>query len=193
MAVLIDILGSSFIGGLVLLLILKLNLFASSNGVSSDNELKLQQNAKTLAEIINYDFRKIGYQCNGVSIAIADSNHIKYYADIDRNNVPDVVEYYVSDSTKATGTENPRDIILYRKVNGVEQGGPSLGLTKIKFSYFDENNNITADLAKIKYIKVELWVESTIREMDSQFVNPNHPYLFTYWEMKINPRNIKGA
>ncbi len=190
MAVLVDILGSSFIGGLVLLLILKLNLFASSNGVSSDNELKLQQNAKTLAEIINYDFRKIGYLYSGTAISIAEPEHIKFYADIDRNNTVDEVEYYVSDSTKATGTENPRDIILYRKVNGVEQGGPSLGLTKIKFTYLDVNNNPTTVLSAIKYIKVELWVESTIREMDSQFVNPKHPYLFTYWEMKINPRNM---
>ncbi len=190
MAVIIDILGSTFIGGLILLLIMKLNLFASSSGVSSDNELKLQQNAKTLAEMINYDFRKIGYECDSTAIAIADSNHIKFYADIDRNNTVDIVEYYVSDSTKAQGTENPRDIVLYRKVNGVEFGGPSLGLTKLKLSYLNEFNVETNILADIRYIKVEIWVESTIPEMESIFVNPNHPYLFTYWEMKINPRNI---
>jgi hypothetical protein len=190
MAVVIDILGSSFIGGIILLLILKLNLFASSNGVSSDNELKLQQNAKTLAEIINYDFRKIGYECDSTAIAIADSQHIKFYGDIDRNKTVDIVEYYVSDSTKAAGTENPRDIVLYRKVNGVEQGGPSLGLTKIKFSYLNEYNVVTNVLVNIRYIKIEIWVESTIPEMESTFVNPDHPYLFTYWEMKINPRNI---
>ena len=190
MAVIIDILGSTFIGGLVLLLILKLNLFATSNGVSSDNELRLQQNAKTLAEIINYDFRKIGYHASGIKIIQADSNKIKYLADFDRNGTVDTVSFYVSDSTKATGTENPRDIVLYRRINGNEYGGPSLGLTKIKFTYLDQNNIVTNVLANIKYIKVELWVESTIREMDSQFVNPNHPYIFTYWEMKINPRNL---
>jgi len=78
MASLIDILGSSFVGGLLLLLLLKLNLFANSSGVTSDNELKLLQNAKTLAEIINYDFRKIGYEYDSTAIAIADSNHIKF-------------------------------------------------------------------------------------------------------------------
>lgn len=190
MSILIDILGSSFIGGLILLLILKLNLFANSSGVTSDNELKLQQNAKTLAEIVNYDFRKIGYDCDSTSIAVADSNRIKFYADIDRNGTVDVIEYYASDSTKALGTENPRDIILYRTVNGVEMGGPTLGLTKIKLSYLDQFNIVTNILANIRYIKVELWVESEIREQESNFVNPNHPYLFTYWEMKINPRNI---
>ncbi|HCY74972.1 MAG TPA: hypothetical protein DHV28_03555 [Ignavibacteriales bacterium] len=190
MASIIDILGSSFIGGLLLLLLLKLNLFANSSGVTSDNELKLQQNAKTLAEIVNYDFRKIGYQCDSTAIAIADSDHIKFYADLDRNNTVDVLEYYTSDTTVATGTDNPRDIILYRKFNGVAMGGPTLGLTKIKFTYLDQYNIVTTVLPNIKYVKVELWVESTIPEMESNFVNPNHPYLFTYWEMKINPRNI---
>lgn len=190
MAVLIDILGSSFIGGLVLLLILKLNLFASSNGVSSDNELRLQQNAKTLAEIIDYDFRKIGFNYSGTAILTADSNRIKYLAPLTRTSAVDTVEYYTSDSTKALGTENPRDVLLYKKINGVKQDGPSLGLTKIKFTYLDQYNVVTNILANIRYIKVELWVESTIPEMESRFVNPNHPYLFTYWEMKINPRNI---
>jgi hypothetical protein len=190
MASIIDILGSSFIGGLLLLLLLKLNLFANSSGVTSDNELKLQQNAKTLAEIVNYDFRKIGYQCDSTAIAIADSNRIKFYADIDRDNIVDVLEYYTSDTTVATGTENPRDIILYRKFNGVAMGGPTLGLTRIKFTYLDQYNIVTNVLPHIKYVKVELWIESTIPEMESNFVNPNHPYLFTYWEMKINPRNI---
>lgn len=190
MASIIDILGSSFIGGLLLLLLLKLNLFASSSSVTSDNELKLQQNAKTLAEIINYDFRKIGYQYDSTAIAIADSNHIKFYADIDRNNTVDTLEYYTSDTTVATSTENPSDIILFRKYNGVAMGGPTLGLTKFKLSYLNEFNVVTNVLANIRYIKVELWIESTIREMESNFVNPNHPYLFTYWEMKINPRNI---
>ena len=190
MTSIIDILGSSFIGGLLLLLLLKLNLFANSSSVTSDNELKLQQNSKTLAEIINYDFRKIGYEFDSTAIAIADSEHIKFYADIDRNNTIDSIEYYISDTTLATGTENPRDIILYRKFNGVAMGGPTLGLTKFKLSYLDEFNVITNVLANIRYIKVELWVESTIPEMESNFVDPSHPYLFTYWEMKINPRNI---
>ncbi|MDP2362918.1 MAG: hypothetical protein Q8M94_04010 [Ignavibacteria bacterium] len=191
MAVIIDILGSSFIGGLLLLLLLKLNLFATSSSITSDNELKLQQNAKTLAEIINYDFRKIGYECDSTAIAIADSNRIKFYAEIDSSNIiMDVVEYYTGDTTQAAGTENPRDIILYRKFNGVAMGGPTLGLTKIKFSYLDEFNVATNVLTNIRYVKVELWVESTIPEMESNFVDPNHPYLFTYWEMKINPRNI---
>ena len=59
---LLDLMGSSLIAGILLLLILKLNLYSSSANYYSDNELRLQQNAKTLAEIINHDFRKITSQ-----------------------------------------------------------------------------------------------------------------------------------
>ncbi len=72
MNILLDIFGSIFIAGLLFLMILKLNLFASNANYYSDNELKLQQNAKTLAEIINYDLRKIGYQHNGTAIITAE-------------------------------------------------------------------------------------------------------------------------
>ena len=37
----------------------------SQTSYTSDNELKLIQNTKTLAEIIDYDFRKIGYKYTG--------------------------------------------------------------------------------------------------------------------------------
>jgi len=37
-------------------------------------------------------------------------------------------------------------------------------------------------LADIAYVKAELWIES-IEQTDGE-------YLFTYWEMTINPRNL---
>lgn len=82
MSVLLDIFGSTFIGGMILLLIIKLNLYSASVSYNSDNELKLQQNAKTIAEILNYDLRKIGYNHTGTAILVADSTRIKFYADI---------------------------------------------------------------------------------------------------------------
>ena len=75
---LLDIFGSVVIAGMLFMMIVKLNLFSNQSGYTSDNELKLIQNTKTLAEILDYDFRKIGYKYNGTAIAIADSNHFKF-------------------------------------------------------------------------------------------------------------------
>ncbi|MFN3872750.1 MAG: hypothetical protein ACK4R9_07090 [Ignavibacterium sp.] len=194
MSALLDILGSTFIGGMILLLIIKLNLYSTSVSYNSDNELKLQQNAKTIAEILNYDLRKIGYNHTGTAILVADSTRIKFYADINApgtsgHGTVDVVEYFVLDSTHATGTSNTRDIVVTRVVNYTDSiAGPSLGLVKLRFSYFNGAGVKTTVLDSIKYVKAEFWVEPT--EKINNPLTGSADSTFTYWEMTINPRNI---
>ena len=194
MNILLDLFGSIFIAGLLLLMILKLNLFASNANYYSDNELKLQQNAKTLAEIINYDLRKVGYQHNGTAIIAAEPTRIKFYADMEApgtagHGTMDIVEYYLSDSTEASSTLNLRDKILYRIVNNDTIGGPSLGLVDLKFSYLDSTGVVTNLLDKIKYIKAEFWVEP-YDPVNNFITGQKDSSVFTYWQLTINPRNI---
>lgn len=194
MNILIDIIGSSFIGGLLLLMILKLNLYSQNASYSSDTELRLQQNAKTLAEILNYDLRKVGYNYNNTAITVADSNRIKFYADMNEPGTAgygtvDVVEYFLSSPSKAAGTTNPRDVVLTRVINGIDSSsGPSLGLVRLKFYYYNKGLIETTNLDSIKYIKTEFWVES-LDPIETNF-SSQAGYPFTYWEMTINPRNI---
>ena len=84
MALLLDLIGSALIGGILVLQLLNMSLFIQNAGFSSDNELKMQQNAKTLAEIINYDFRKIGYQFDSTAILTAEQKKIKFIGDLER-------------------------------------------------------------------------------------------------------------
>lgn len=199
MSILLDIFGSVVIAGMLFMLIIKLNLFSSQAGYSSDSELKLIQNTKTLAEIIDYDFRKIGYKYDGVAITVADSNHIKFYADMQAPGTAgygtmDIVEYIVGNTSEVPGTVNPNDKIIKRTIT--TQGGtllesmdgPSLGLVRIKFSYLDSANVVTSLTSKIRYIKTEMWVEGSDPIPDT-FTN-NSPYSKTYWEFTINPRNL---
>lgn len=192
---LMDLMGSSLIAGILFLLIFKMNMYTSNANYYSDNELKLQQNVKTLAEIINYDLRKIGYKYDGTAIVNAESDNIQFYADLDApgtfgHGVIDFVEYYVGDSTEASGTQNQRDKILYRVVNHTDTlGGPTLGLVDLKFSYLDSHGIITTFLDSIKYIKAEFWVEPYEFVSDYGTGKPDSSQ-FTYWELTINPRNI---
>ncbi len=182
MSILLDIFASTIIGGLIMLMLINFNIFQSNTRFASDSELQLQQNAKTLAEIINHDLRKIGYSYSNTSFIEADSEKISFFSDIDRNGSMDIVSYFLGDSSEVTGTTNPKDRILYRVVNSDTIKGPSLGLTKAKFSYLDEVYTETTTLTDIKYVRAELWVES---------IEPvSEEYLFTYWEMTINPRNL---
>ena len=177
------------------MIILKLNLYSSNVSYYSDNELRLQQNVKTLAEVINYDLRKIGYKYEGTAIETAEPHRIRFYADLEApgtvgHGVMDFVEYYLGDSTEASGTLNQRDKILYRIVNHTDtSGGPTLGLVDLKFSYLDGQGLQTAFKDSIKYVKAEFWVEPY--EFVSDFItNKPDSTQFTYWELTINPRNL---
>jgi hypothetical protein len=182
MNILLDIIGSSFIAGIIWLMLFNINVFQTNTRFASDSELQMQQNSKTLAEILNHDLRKIGYECDSTAFVEADSERVSFYSDIDRNGSIDLVTYIVSDTTEAIATPNPRDRVLKRIVNSDTLSGPSLGLIKVKFSYYDPSKTPTNNFSLIRYVKAELWVES-IQPIDGE-------YIFTYWEMTINPRNL---
>jgi hypothetical protein len=106
------------------------------------------------------------------------------------HGVMDFVEYYLGDSTEATGTANQRDKVLYRIINHTDTiGGPTLGLVDLKFSYMDANGIATAFLDSIKYVKAEFWVEPYEFVSDNETGQADSTQ-FTYWELTINPRNI---
>ena len=182
MNVLLDILGATLIGGLVLLLIVNLNAYSTETKFASDADLRLQQDAKTLAEIINNDLRKIGYKYNSTAITEMDTQRISFYGDIDNNGSMDQVTYFLGTKEEASATPNPNDRVLYRVVNNDTIGGPTLGLTDLRFSYLNTQEQVTTNADSICYVKAEIWVE-TILPVDGD-------YPFTYWEMTINPRNI---
>jgi len=194
MNTIMDILGSTIIGGMLLLLVLKLNVFMSESSYSSDTELRLQQNTKTLAEIMNSDFRKIGYRFNQTAILTAQQERFKFVGDLQRPGqagfgIVDTVEYFLEDSTYASGTTNLYDKILVRVLNNADTlDGPSLGLVKLHFSYLDSLSTPTSILSKIKYIKTEMWVQP--EEARSNFITGIKDSVFTYWEFTIYPRNI---
>lgn len=191
----LDLMGSAIIAGILFLLIFKLNIYSSSANYYSDNELRLQQNVKTLAEVINSDLRKIGYKYDSTAIITAQPTRIKFYADMDApgtsgHGVVDIVEYYLGDSTEATGTVNQKDKVLYRIINNTDTlGGPTLGLVDLKFSYLNSQGIATSILANIKYVKAEFWVEPYEYVSDFASGKPDSSQ-FTYWELTINPRNI---
>ena len=182
MNILLDLMGSTIIGGLIVLMLLNFSIFQTNTSFSSDSELQLQQNAKTLAEILNHDFRKIGYGYDNTAFFEADSERISFYSDIDRNGSVDKVTYMLGDTLESSSTTNPNDRVLYRIVNSDTIKGPTLGLVKAKFSYYTGNGSETTVLSSIQYVKAELWIET------NEPVNGEYP--FTYWEMTINPRNL---
>ena len=182
MNTILDLIGSTIIAGIVFLILFNLNTESSTAKFSSDTSLRLQQNAETVAEMLDSDLRKIGYKYTGTAITQAQPNSITFYSDIDTNGTIDQVTLTTGDSSEVAGTQNPHDRILYRIINGHTYKGPSLNLTKLRFIYKDALGNITSVLDSIKYVKAEIWLQSPDK-IDSM-------YLPTFWEITIHPRNI---
>jgi hypothetical protein len=146
----LDIVGSIIIGGTLMLILWRLNDASTENTYNYSGELSLQQNLATVAMVIEYDFRKIGYcaDWNKIpdptkSIVLADSNKIKFLTDVatasdpEGDGIVDTMYYYLGPASELTATENPRDRILYRVVNKETPKGSNMGVTQFKMVYFN--------------------------------------------------------
>ena len=116
------------------------------------------------------------------SLLLADSTRIYFLSDNNGNGAVDTVRYILSDINAASGTENPRDRILYRRVNTESQSDAALGVTDFKIRYFDVDGYESVDVSQIKTFEITLEVESTMG-YDNQYAR-------CYWQTMITPPNL---
>ena len=143
-----DIITSTVIGGLLLLIALRLNAQAVETNAIYQNNLNLQQGLVALVDIVENDFRKIGY-CKdftrisppNIAIVSADSNRIKFLTDIPANptdlgdGIVDTISYFIG--TTGGNPNNPKERPLYRTINGNTSTGWNLGVTRFGLRYYD--------------------------------------------------------
>lgn len=209
---LLDIIGSMVIGGILLTILLRLNDASTQKIYTKSNDLTVQQNLTTLVQILEYDFRKIGYtvdpravldpRTNDVfnptdAIISASETSIFYYADV---NIPfvdpyqlgdlDSVKYYLGPTSECTSTPNPRDRILYRVINNETPVPTNLGVTQFRLIYFDIYNDTiptpVADPDLIQKIEINLVVEDG-SAYDQQYSN-------AFWrQLRLASRNMSRS
>ena len=145
-----DIVSATVVGSLLLLMALRLNAQAVETNAVYQNNLNLQQSIVALVDIVESDFRKIGYCRNfqkiqppNSAIISADSNSIRFQTDIPSSpgdmgdGVIDTVYYYLGPTSELASTPNPNDRYLYRIVNGNTAKGWNLGVTQFSLRYYD--------------------------------------------------------
>lgn len=149
---LLDILGSTIIGGLLLMILMRMNASSAQNNYLYSGEQIVQQNIVEVVKLLEYDFRKIGY-CSvwsnipdpAKAIIHADSSSISFLTDQVTSANPygdgvvDTLKYYLSSKTVLSSTPNPNDMLLYRVFNHDAVAGANLGVTQFKLTYFDAN------------------------------------------------------
>ncbi len=169
-SVMLDILGSTIIGGILMMNLVQINSSAVENNYTGNGELIAQQNLSTIVQVLENDFRKIGYCADWTKIPIptqaiisADSTSIKYLTDVDSDGNVDSMYYYLGPTSELLNTPNPRDRFLYRVVNSETPVGVNLGVTQFNLTFFDVLGNLInfpiAVPGEIYTMQIDLTVE----------------------------------
>ena len=193
---LIDVLGSIILGGYILLMIFRLDGTVTETTFMNGSELTVQQNLTTLVDILETDFRKIGYCADPEklkdptkTILSVNEHGIKYLTDVNRNGNVDTVEYYVGPASSLTTTPNPRDFLLYRSINQNSTLRFDIGLTKFDFLFFNSADDsidfpITTP-SEVYNIRLSVLLESS-HAYDTM-------YTYAYWrQVRLAARNLRN-
>lgn len=192
----LDILGSMIIGSILLSITLRLNDSATGKTYNNSAELSLQENMATVAQIIETDFRKIGYCADwnkfpdpSKAVVYADESSIKYLTDIDSDSNMDSIRYYLGPTSELLSTPNPRDRMLYRVLNNEVPKTSNLGVTQFRLVYFDAlGDTIPPPITTpglITSVEINLAVES-VAAYDSS-------YSSAFWrQIRLVARNLKN-
>ena len=194
---LIDIMGATIIGGILLMMVNSLNERAVGSNIIYGSDKLLQMEVVQLADLIETDFRKIGYCEDPTKVAdslcvilSADTSQIKFITDLNRDGNLDTLEYFVSSTAVLSNTVNPRDRILYRKHSAYPNEETlmiSSNITHFYFRYFDALNielsfPITSP-SLIAYMEISFKVEDS-DAYDLQ-------YSEAYWQqVRLTSRNL---
>ena len=192
----LDILASIIIGGILMMITWRLSDAATEKTYNNSGELSLQQNLATVAQILENDFRKIGYCADwnkfpdpSKAVVFADTSNIIYLTDIDLDSDMDSIRYYLGPTSELSATPNPRDRLLYRVLNHESPLASNLGVTQFKMAYFDALGDtihppITV-AGSITSIEINLSVES-VAAYDQK-------YSSAFWrQIRLVARNLRN-
>jgi hypothetical protein len=194
--VILDVIGSMIIGGLLMLILFRLNDAATENTFNYGGELTSQQNLSTIVEILENDFRKIGYCKDWVkipdptkAILFADSTKIKFITDIDNDSNVDTMTYYLGPTSELSGTPNPRDRLLYRIVNSEPAVGVNLGVTQFRLMYYDS----FGDEMTFPILNTGAIAKMAINIRVENVAGYNNQYSTVFWrQVRLVARNLNN-
>jgi len=191
----IDIVGSIIIGGILLILLMRINEAAVEGTYNNTQELILQQNLATSALIIENDFRRIGYCQNYNLIPTTDAiisatdSSISFRTDVNNAGIVNTLQYYTGPASELTSTPNPRDRFLYRVIDGETPVGVNLGVTQFRLVYFDQLGDSLpfpiTDPSTIGSMEINLAVEN-VAGYDEQ-------YSSAFWrQIRLAAKNLQN-
>ena len=168
MNVLRDTMIAMIFASMVAVIALNVSSNTKEHVIKTRQSLETQRNMHLISDIMENDFRKIGHGLKNpfVSITLAKNSHVIFSYDQDPSSKFDSirVEYYVR---KAKSTPNPKDKLIYRKINNTKAKAVAFGIRTFKLKYFNGfglqlSTPVCADsLPKIREIEIAINIENT--------------------------------
>ena len=165
MAVMLDIIASFVLGALLSLNVGRMSENVSARFYWSSLAYLAQSSATTVAAVMSEDLRKVGVRVPGTAITIADTSRIRFLGDLGGDGIVDTLYYFVGNVGDAGDTPNPADRPVFRALNGGPPQAMSVGVTRLRLSYFDAEGDSLSQpvpMADVRRIRVDLTVESTV-------------------------------
>lgn len=171
---------SFVVGGMMLLAMVALSSRISENAGNTSLDLMAKSNVSTITEIVQADFRRIGFGVPGTAITDMDSTSITFQSTFNTDSTITVRWHYdVTDSVP--NTDNPDDHPLYRIIDG-ESSDISLVITDFNLTYLDADGDETAVPADVRSIRVRITCASPVDYAGYFGIG--------YWEGVITPRAL---
>jgi hypothetical protein len=203
-SVMYDIIGSMIVGSMLFLMGLRLNAQSSETVAVSHMNLNLQQNMVALVDIIETDFRKIGWSANpdnivdpSMAIRLADTTGMRFLTDLNKDGSYDSLYWYAGSVSELAATQNPNDRYLYRKQNNSTPVRMNFGVTRFWFKYFDALGDsippATARTTPSLVYSMELTINLETPEPYLQEYNPDpYAYEMVWRQLRLVSRNLKN-
>ncbi len=193
---LIDILGATLIGGFLMLILFRVQDAATKNTYNYTGEFIVQQSLVEVVQLLEYDFKKIGY-CKdwtkipnpSASILFADSSSIQFLTDSNNDEVVDTLRYFLGPTDSLSGTTNPRDRLLFRVINSDPPKSSNLGVTQFRLNYFNSSGTQLAfpisDPSQIITMEINVRIEN-VEAYNQEYAN-------VYWrQIRLAARNLQN-
>ncbi len=197
-----DVICSTVIAGVVLAMLVGFNGNIAESAATQTVKMLAQSNLTKTAEILEYDFSKIGYGMRAYpadsAIVYATPTAIVLRGDFNNDGAVDYLKY-AWDSTESSSLPNTKTHVLHRIFNGIDIP-MNVGVTRVRFRYYyphplipsiDTTFNTISESRPwlIHTIRVSLTVESTVPYKGSTEgylkFNPG-----VCWERTFHPRNL---
>lgn len=192
MASMMALIGSIVIGGIFLLGLMNYYNDVTVRQQEQVSELLTQEAMATFAEILEFDFNKMGSGLNSPSGAVvslvAGNTDITFRADVDDDGEAETIRYYTANTAESAATENPNDVTLYRLVDGTTTIAATLGVISCTFTLRDMAQNVTTDFSQVACIEIDLTVES-MNKMPKKYTTTAE-FSRALWHPRITPPNM---